>query len=81
MNSDLEGVSGNTVSINPISGDNVDLQELNFLRKENKDLAEVVESLKEKLHAKTVEFNRANKKLQMAQKQPQQEEKKGTLLE
>ena len=42
----------------------IDAQELGLLRKENQDLIELVDSLKEKVREKTVECNRANKKLQ-----------------
>ena len=39
-----------------------------MLRKDNTDLTEMVDSLKQKLHAKTVEFNRAKKKLEKFEK-------------
>ena len=44
----------------------------------------MLDNVKQKLHAKTVEFNRANKKLQNLQKNPTEEDKKpkqGTLLD
>ena len=48
----------------------VDEKELRLLRKENQDYEEMIESLKSKLQAKTVEFNRAKKKLDKYEKEP-----------
>ena len=54
-----------------------------MLRKDNTDLTEMVDSLKQKLHAKTVEFNRNKKKLEKFEKQEEepQEEKKSAFKE
>lgn len=39
-----------------------------MLRRENTDMAEMLDSYKAKLHAKTVEFNKAKKKLDLFEK-------------
>ena len=78
MNSDLEGIGVAITQAEDIT--KIDMEELILLRRENTDLLEMVGSLKQKLHAKTVEFNRANKKLQSYIKEPPIEEQ-GTLLD
>ena len=57
----------------PIASSSIDQRELNMLRKDNSDLESLVDSLKQNLQAKTVECNKAKKKLQKYEKNPDAE--------
>jgi len=65
--------SNNIDNNEPVASSSIDQRELNMLRKDNSDLESLVDSLKQNLQAKTVEYNKVKKKLQKYEKNPDAE--------
>jgi len=65
--------SNNIDNNEPVASSSIDQRELNMLLKDNSDLESLVDSLKQNLQAKTVEYNKVKKKLQKYEKNPDAE--------